>query len=65
MVDIPDANSKTPLALAVRACVESYWMWRRTTESIEALLAAGASADNIVFPTGYEEADKLLAGHRN
>ena len=59
-VDVPDANGRTPLALAVRACVDSYWMSRRSPESVEALLAAGASASGIELPTGYEEIDELL-----
>ena len=60
--DVPDANGRTPLALAVRACVDSYWMNRRTPESVEALLAAGASAGGIQLPTGYEEVDERLRG---
>ncbi|MES2305760.1 MAG: ankyrin repeat domain-containing protein [Gemmatimonadota bacterium] len=61
-VDLPDANGRTPLALAIRACVDSYWSARRTTESIVALLAAGATTAGVTLPTGYPEADLLLAG---
>ncbi len=50
----------TPLALAIRACTDSYWMNRRSTESIAALLNAGASKAGIILPTGYPEADILL-----
>ncbi len=60
-VDAKDSQGRTPLALAVRACVDSYWMVRRSTESIEALLRAGASKAGIQVPTGYPEADPLLA----
>jgi ankyrin repeat protein len=60
-VDLPDANGRTPLALAVRACVDSYWTERRTPGSIEALLRAGASPKGIAIPTGYPDADTLLS----
>ncbi len=63
-VDVADKNGQTPLALAIKACVDSYWTARRSPESVKALLAAGASAENIPFPCGYEEVDKLLAGER-
>jgi ankyrin repeat protein len=59
-VDVPDGNGRTPLALAVRACVDSYWSDRRSPESVEALLRAGASASGVSFPSGYEEVDALL-----
>jgi hypothetical protein len=47
--------------LAVRACVDSYWMRRRTPDSIAVLLDAGASVQGISLPTGYDAADRLLA----
>jgi ankyrin repeat protein len=56
-----DAKGRTALALAVKACTDSYWKYRRTTESIEALLNAGASVAGINLPTGYDEADRLLS----
>lgn len=59
-VETPDKNGNTPLALAVAACVHSYWTERRTTTSIEALLDAGASPVDIPLPSGYPEADDLL-----
>jgi ankyrin repeat protein len=59
-VDAPDGNGRTPLALAVKACVDSYWTYRRTPESVEALLRAGASVDGVGFPSGYAEVDELL-----
>ena len=59
-VNVPDGRGRTPLVLAVRACVDSYWAWRRTPESVEALLAAGARVGNVAFPSGYAEVDELL-----
>jgi len=43
------------------ACVDSYWSDRRTTESVAALLTAGASVRAVRYPSGYAEADALLA----
>jgi ankyrin repeat protein len=59
-VNAIDAEGRTPLQLAVKACVDSYWIERRSPDSIRALLEAGASTAGIELPTGYEEADKLL-----
>lgn len=59
-VEARDGNGRTPLAMAVKACVDSYWMERRTTESVASLLAAGASAGIVAFPSGYGEVDDLL-----
>jgi ankyrin repeat protein len=64
-VDALDRKGRTPLALAVRACVNSYWMDRRSPESVEALLRAGASASGIDFPSGYTEVDELLREYAN
>ena len=63
-IDVPDANGRTPMALAVRACVDSHWDDRRSPESVEALLQGGASANAVGFPSGYAEVDALLASHR-
>ena len=60
-IDVFDAKGRTALALAVKACTDSYWKYRRTTESIEALLNAGATVTGIDLPTGYDEADRLLS----
>jgi ankyrin repeat protein len=60
LVDTPDKNGQTPLALAVRACVDSYWAYRRSPDSIQALLNAGASTESIPYPSGYQEVDSLL-----
>jgi ankyrin repeat protein len=59
-VDVPDGKGRTALALAVRACVDSYWTERRSPESVQALLRAGASVSGVLFPSGYPEVDDLL-----
>src|SRR5439155_426539 len=33
-VDAKDGKGRTPLALAVKACVDSYWTYRRTPEAV-------------------------------
>jgi ankyrin repeat protein len=62
-VNAVDAKGRTALALAVKACVDSYWTDRRSPDSVEALLRAGASVSGIDVPTGYEEIDVLLRRH--
>ena len=64
-VDRPDPKGRTPLALAIRACVDSHWAWRRTPESVDLLLKAGASVrgSGVQFPCGYAEVDALLQRH--
>jgi ankyrin repeat protein len=62
-VNALDGKGRTALACAVRACVDSYWSYRRTPESVEALLLAGASLEGIEIPTGYDEIDELLRRH--
>ncbi|HEV8316093.1 MAG TPA: ankyrin repeat domain-containing protein [Vicinamibacterales bacterium] len=64
-VNVKDGAGRTPLTLAVQASVQSYWTDRRSPESIAALLDAGASVDGVLFPSGYVEADELVARHRN
>jgi ankyrin repeat protein len=59
-IDRRDGKGRTPLMLAVRACVDSYWQGRRTPESVKALLDAGASPADVPFPSGYEAVDALL-----
>jgi ankyrin repeat protein len=63
-VDVKDGGDRTPLALAVRACVDSFWTDLRAPDSVEALLRAGASPDGMAFPSGYAEVDELLRAHR-
>jgi ankyrin repeat protein len=59
-VNALDGKGRTALALAVRACVDSYWKDRRTPDSVEALLKAGATVAGIQIPCGYDEVDALL-----
>ena len=56
-------KGRTPLALAVHACVDSYWKDRRSPESVRTLLQAGASVSGVKFPSGYAEVDALLKSH--
>lgn len=58
-----DARGRTALALAVKACVDSYWKYRRQPDSVVALLAAGATPEGIQLPTGYDALDALLDLH--
>lgn len=60
-VNARDSKHRTPLIQAIRAATESYWMNRRSPRSIKALLDAGATTDGVKRPTGYDEADALLA----
>ena len=64
-IDVPDGRGRTPLALAVKACVDSYWTERRTPKSVEALLRAGARVSGVGFPSGYAEVDELLRPYRS
>jgi ankyrin repeat protein len=64
-LDALDGNGRTALALAVRACVDSYWTHQRSPESVELLLRAGASLSGVDFSSGYQEVDDLLRAHRN
>jgi ankyrin repeat protein len=60
-----DGAGRTALALAVRACVDSYWSNRRRPDSVRALLEAGASPEGVPFPCGYAEVDALLESARS
>jgi ankyrin repeat protein len=59
-VDARDGQGRTPLVLAVKACVDSWWTSRRSPESVAALLRAGASVEGVRYPSGYAEVDALL-----
>ena len=63
-VDATDGAGRTALVVAIRACVASYWSDRRQTDSIAALIAAGADTSSIALPSGYDEADRLIAAAR-
>jgi ankyrin repeat protein len=59
-VNAKDGKGRSALMLAVKACVDSYWTNRRSPESVEALLKAGASLEGVDIPCGYEDVDRLL-----
>ena len=61
-VDALDGRGRTALQLAIKACVDSFWVERRKPDSVRALLEAGASLDGVEIPTGYDEVDALLRG---
>ncbi len=47
----------------MKACVDSYWTYRRTPQSVRALLDAGAAVSGVPYPSGYAEVDELLKAH--
>ena len=59
-VNASDDRQRTPLMLAVRACVDSYWQERRSPESVHLLLDAEASVKGVEYPSGYDAVDQLL-----
>jgi ankyrin repeat protein len=59
-----DGRGRTALALAIRACVDSHWTRWRSLESIQMLVEAGASVQDIDIPTGYPEADEVLRSYQ-
>jgi ankyrin repeat protein len=63
LVNARDGRGRTALALAVKACVASYWTERRTPDSVRALLDAGAFVVGVEVPCGYDEVDTLLRGY--
>jgi ankyrin repeat protein len=62
-VNALDGKGRSALALAVKACVDSYWKDRRSPESVELLLQTGASASGITIPSGYPAVDQLFGHH--
>lgn len=62
-VNALDGQGRSAVSLAVRACVDSYWVGRRTPESVAALLRAGARVDSVKFPCGFRPVDELLEPH--
>jgi ankyrin repeat protein len=63
-VNARDAKGRSPLMLAVKACVDSYWTEWRSPKTVEALLAAGASVEDVPEPSGYDDVDAVIARHR-
>jgi hypothetical protein len=63
-VDVPNAQGETPLRLAVRACVDSYWTEYCSPALLEALIAAGAAVEGIPYPVGHPAVDAVLGAHR-
>jgi ankyrin repeat protein len=59
-ISATDQRGRTALQLAVKACIDSYWKYRRQPDSVAALLAAGAPTEGIEIPTGYDAIDVLL-----
>ena len=59
-VNALDGKGRSALMLAVKACVDSYWKYRRSPESVAMLLEAGASLKGVPYPCGYAEVDALL-----
>ena len=59
-VNARDGKDRTPLMLAVKACVDSYWTERRSPSSVQALLGAGAQTIGVAYPSGYSDVDALL-----
>jgi ankyrin repeat protein len=59
-VNARDGGGRTPLMLAVKACVDSYWTERRSPRAVRTLLAAGANIHGVQYPSGYDEVDALL-----
>jgi len=49
-VNAHDDQDRTPLMLAVKACVDSYWRDWRKPDSVDALLRAGASTAGVRIP---------------
>jgi ankyrin repeat protein len=60
-VDAVDGKGRTPLTLAVRACVDSYWTYRRSPESVELLLRAGAWTQGVAFPSWLRGSRRLTS----
>ena len=62
-VDVPDGKGRTPLILAVRACVDLL-VDRRSPESVATLLAAGASIENVPIPPATPKSTSFFGSVR-
>ena len=63
-VNARDAKGNTPLIMAIKACVDSYWTEWRSPDTVAALLLAGASTEGAPEKCGYDEVDVLIARQR-
>jgi len=63
-VNARDMKGQTPLVMAVKACVDSYWTEWRKPDTVAALLGAGATTEGVPEVSGYDEVDALLKSHR-
>ena len=63
-VNARDAKGNTPIMMAIKACVDSYWTEWRSPDTVAALLAAGASTEGVPAKSGYDEVDALIANNR-
>ena len=61
-IDARDGKGRTALALAVRACVDSFWTYRRSPESVQALLDAGTSVSDVVSPQATRKLTSCYGG---
>ncbi len=64
-VNARNKKGQTPVQLAVKACVDSYWTEWRKPDTVAALLSAGATAEGVPEVSGYEAVDALLREHRS
>ena len=64
-VNARDEKGRTPIQLAVKATVDSYWTEWRKPDTVAALLAAGANDDGVPDASGYDEVDALIRAHRS
>ena len=63
-VNARDMKGQTPLVMAVKACVDSYWTEWRKPDTVAALLGAGATTEGVPEVSGYDGVDVLLKSHR-
>jgi ankyrin repeat protein len=64
-VNARNRKGQTPMQLAVKACVDSYWKEWRRPDTVAALLDAGATTDGVPDTSGYDEVDALIRAHRS
>ena len=64
-VNAVDGKGRTPLVLAVRACVDSYWKETRSPESVQMLLNAGAVVKRSRFSERLRGSGRTIASARS